>query len=349
MIFSHAMMLKSGSALFLPTGIILPLYGGGAVPADWTLFTAANARFIVGAGGTTAVGGTGGTGAITPTANTAGSHTGALGSVVIGGQWHADANNAAHSHSWSAITPGSPYSSFRLIHADLDMLSIPQNVGVFKHTTAGFPGMTRYVPTSMTRLLKADTAQSEGATLTSLTTGATSNAHRHGSHLSGVKGAAGNMNPKHVASGLYGAHGHTKTFTWTYDTYQVLLNLWYFAASSGKIPSGAIIGMYDNVTPPDGWSLCNGSGGTPDMRNRFAAMPVADSAGASGSNYVSAATGDSSSDGGHAHSDGTVTGYAGLGQRYHVLTAGAHQHTLTAISQIWLPSYYGLAFIMYTG
>lgn len=37
---------------------------------------------------------------------------------------------------------------------------------------------------------------------------------------------------------------------------------------SGTIPIGGII-MWSGVSIPSGWSLCDGSGGTPDLRNRF--------------------------------------------------------------------------------
>jgi hypothetical protein len=37
---------------------------------------------------------------------------------------------------------------------------------------------------------------------------------------------------------------------------------------NGIIPVGGII-MWSGITVPTGWSLCNGSNGTPDLRNRF--------------------------------------------------------------------------------
>ena len=36
----------------------------------------------------------------------------------------------------------------------------------------------------------------------------------------------------------------------------------------GTIPIGGII-MWSGITVPDGWALCNGSNGTPDLRNKF--------------------------------------------------------------------------------
>lgn len=39
-------------------------------------------------------------------------------------------------------------------------------------------------------------------------------------------------------------------------------------AGMGMIPTGGII-MWSGATPPSGWAICNGTGGTPDLRGRF--------------------------------------------------------------------------------
>ena len=88
------------------------------------------------------------------------------------------------------------------------------------------------------------------------------------------------------------------------------------AASGGSIPSGLIC-MWSGSTIPTGWALCNGTNGTPDLRDRFIV--------GSGSTYSIGNTGGSASvtlttaqmpshthtisitDPGHKH---TVTDYA---------------------------------------
>jgi len=332
----------------LPAGIILPQTNAASLPSGWSVFSSADARYIVGAGSTYAVGATGGTGAITPTAGTGGSHTGSLIAYAFSGTYVGTTTNAAHSHTWSDVTPLPPYSFFRMIKADSETPTLPQYTCLMKQDTGAWSGLTRYVPPTENRLMGADSSVGTGGTASSITTGASANAHTHGSK-GGVYLSGGNANAKHEINHTDGAHTHTKTFTWTYTQYRRILNLYYYAASSGAIPEGSIIGLYENVTPPAGWSLCDGTSGTPDMRDKFAELSTSDSSGAAGDGKVTASSGASSSDGGHYHSDLSRGGSKGVGTRYHADTVGAHTHTLTAIDQTWLPSYYGLAFIMYTG
>jgi microcystin-dependent protein len=134
------------------------------------------------------------------------------------------------------------------------------------------------------------------------------------------------------------------------------------------------------ATIPTGWVLCNGSNGTPDLRNRFIIGAHSDTAGVAyttitGSNTQTGGskdaivvshthTGTTNSDGTHSH-----TANSGLtdldqgtfgGGRSSVVTtlttnsAGAHTHSFTTAStgdsgtNANLPPYYALAFIMKT-
>lgn len=141
-----------------------------------------------------------------------------------------------------------------------------------------------------------------------------------------------------------------------------------FALANG-IPSGAILLWSGSIASiPSGWYLCDGSNGTPDLRNRFVV--------GAGSTYAVAATG-GSADAivvSHTHTGSTDT--AGVhthnyqGSNYQpnnaagsipdwigsstmtTQSAGAHSHTLTINStgssgtNANLPPYYALAYIM---
>jgi hypothetical protein len=154
-------------------------------------------------------------------------------------------------------------------------------------------------------------------------------------------------------------------------------SLWVLADSSGPTwievgtPQGGIImwsGSIDSI--PSGWALCDGTNGTPDLRNRFVI--------AAGGNYDVGATGDGSipshthafsattnSTGSHTHSHtldrgyfGNASGIALVEDKYvynttqYSLAAGAHAHNVSGTTSANgagvqnIAVYYALAYIM---
>lgn len=155
---------------------------------------------------------------------------------------------------------------------------------------------------------------------------------------------------------------------------------------NGTIPVGGIImwsGTIANI--PSGWALCNGSNGTPDLRNKFIIGSSVDDTGQSvtsitGSNTKTGGSKDAivvshnhtastNTTGAHIHyvdgsnavgGSGGVWAYderggaiAGTDVNY-VKSAGDHSHTVTVDTNgssgtnANLPPYYALAFIMRT-
>jgi hypothetical protein len=139
-----------------------------------------------------------------------------------------------------------------------------------------------------------------------------------------------------------------------------------FVLTNG-VPSGAIVMWSGSIASiPSGWLLCNGSSGTPDLRNRFVV--------GAGSTYAVAATGGSadavvvshnhsatSTDSGHSHNitasisnSSTPTGPAGASapvQATSTATGNANITTTIASAGVSgtnanLPPYYALAYIM---
>lgn len=144
-----------------------------------------------------------------------------------------------------------------------------------------------------------------------------------------------------------------------------------FAIANG-VPSGCIVLWSGAITAiPSGWVLCNGSSGTPDLRNRFVV--------GAGSTYAVGATGGSAdatlvahshtatstvSDPGHAHSVDSLVKAFGAGANN--ITAGSNNpfalstgaattgiSVSTSIASAGssatnanLPPYYSLAYIM---
>jgi hypothetical protein len=81
--------------------------------------------------------------------------------------------------------------------------------------------------------------------------------------------------------------------------------------TGGGVPSGGIIMWSGTIaTIPTGWVLCNGSNGTPDLRNRFIVAADADSGGVAKSTVTGSAL--QTSDGvmpAHTHSVNMAQGY----------------------------------------
>jgi len=145
-----------------------------------------------------------------------------------------------------------------------------------------------------------------------------------------------------------------------------------FVNQNSSMPTGCIVLWSGSVVSiPSGWYLCNGSNGTPDLRNRFVV--------GAGSTYAVAATGGSadaivvshthtfnattSGVGDHTHSlFGSSSGTTGTGAFENRVpsgsrtsgAAGAHDHTVSGTTDSQgaagtnanLPPYYALAYIM---
>ena len=129
-------------------------------------------------------------------------------------------------------------------------------------------------------------------------------------------------------------------------------DIWYDTDgtnTSGFMPSGSII-MYNGDTAPSGWTLCDGTNGAPDLRDRFIV--------ASGTSYNRGDTGGSpdavlvehnhgtSIDGGHVipGNGGTTYPYGGAGT--YAATIFSMNNAGESGTNKNLPPYYALTFIM---
>ena len=145
---------------------------------------------------------------------------------------------------------------------------------------------------------------------------------------------------------------------------------WTSAALPPSFVTGMILLWSGSIASiPSGWALCNGSNGTPDLRDRFivgaGSTYAVDATGGSADAIVVSHThtGTTDSSGSHNHTvqlaggaspTGTLaTGFAfNVGPTMNTSTAGAHTHTFTTASSgssgtnANLPPYYALAYIM---
>lgn len=143
--------------------------------------------------------------------------------------------------------------------------------------------------------------------------------------------------------------------------------------AAAPVPVGGIIMWSGSVgSIPTGWRLCDGTNGTPNLRDRFIvgagtthivgatggsadAVVVSHShtmqSGGSHNHTISLLRGES--DGGTSGNDLRVPGTSGTSATLTTTSTGAHTHTINEAGESGvnknLPPYYALAFIMYTG
>jgi hypothetical protein len=157
---------------------------------------------------------------------------------------------------------------------------------------------------------------------------------------------------------------------------QIATTAFVTTAVAASFPTGGIILWSGSVASiPSGWALCNGSNGTPDLRNRFVvgagSTYAVDATGGSADAIVVSHThtfsGTTASNGTHSHeltlgeplnNDGAraaaSNGIQAPAPNATTETAGAHTHTFSGTTASTgssgtnanLPPYYALAYIM---
>jgi hypothetical protein len=104
-----------------------------------------------------------------------------------------------------------------------------------------------------------------------------------------------------------------------------------------RVPKGIISMWYGSIASvPNGWALCNGDNGTPDLRNQFVV--------GAGDTYAVAGTGGATT---HTHTvNATETTDVARGATLEDPQASRQSHTHATASSSSLPPYYALAYVM---
>ncbi len=236
--------------------------------------------------------------------------------------------------------------------------------GGFAITIGGVTGTTVSIPNGVTAQVYSD-----GINFYSSQTGSAGNFAVSGNlSVSGTTALTGALSgTTGVFSGTVALGGTPTAPTAAVGTNTTQIATTAFVLANG-VPSGAIIMWSGSIASiPSGWLLCNGSSGTPDLRDRFVV--------GAGSTYAVAATGGSanatlvshthtatSTDSGHVHNTGfglssdTVSGgpitiqvtkagstNTGTGNANITTTISTEGSSATNAN---LPPYYALAYIM---
>lgn len=339
-----------GAASFtMPSGIIIP-YIGASTPSGWSSFSSADGKGIIGAGTTYTAGATGGTSlSKSVSLSSAGTHSnsGSFGSKGNGGNEQRTGSGGNHSHSCT-ISVSNPHplnKSYKLIKASSDVGSVPAN-GVVLGVGSSPTGPSN-IDSGIDRILYAGSSVGNGGSSTYSMSGTSSSSgsHVHGGNI--ADGGDGQTKPRFA--GTSGGHTHTTTGTVTLDP-SFIYAAAFSDTSNAYTFEGNAIAMWESSTPPSGWAICDGTNGTPDMRDRFVKIGTTANQGTTGgSNSHTISSISASGNITHGHQNLNVGCPQSTNDARHSNQDWSHSHSASNTTVTGPTPYYGLYFIMYTG
>ena len=359
----------------LPPGIIIPYSGAsGTLPPGWVEYEEPYDSLIIGADTNHPVGTMGGDFRIEVTAElpTTGTHTGNVAQYPI---WYEDdgdcrqcmyyggtVESGAHSHvgQTTNILVKPRNVGYRLIKSTENITYVPKQGCVFSVNNLSSTDFMQKTHQSNSIYFSADsnpgTLSGRNVQNWSFTTNTAGGHH----HYTKKRTVFDNGDDGYFA-GEAGSHYHTGTLTVdTGEKYKYIkLALWEAIKDEVELFPG-VIAMWEGLTPPEGWVLCDGNNNTPDLRNRFIIITddLSTLAQTGGNNKLTIQTttntishshpNQNSDDGRHQcisysdayHCDGSYTL-----EMYHPNEV-SHSHTSSVSTKSHLPKYYALTFIM---
>jgi hypothetical protein len=350
-----------GTSPPVPAGLIVPFNGNPAsIPTGWSLWNGGSeANFVKGAAiGADPVVSTGGSDTVSPNLvlSEAGEHL-AIGSTFytrgfVGGlpQTLAYLGTQAaggHTHTLASFNYTPPYGSFPFMIATADHDDFPINAVVLG--AGSLSGLANLISMAG-RSLRIDNAAPPGTGGNNTPTADLTAGGNHHHHSGFADTYWGNFHYTYNTVQMAGQHTPTGvTINVTPDLKRKLLSAWTHASAVFE-PDAGMIGMWESWTPPSGWAVCDGTGGTPDLRDCFIEIVVSGSENTAG-------TGDHTIDisvdtthgfGSHSHESGTSDDSEGRVLMRHTAADFSHQHTGTLNNHSWLPSYRTVVFVMKT-
>lgn len=355
----------------LPAGVIpvnaIVISRDGVVPSGWAAYTAANGRWIKGAGtGITAdtTGGAATLAALSGNTTTDGDHggdelpfyidgfesTGGTGSGFLYTATEETAGGHLHTYNTGTITP-EPYSlELTLVQkVTTTTTTMAANLMVFGKAGLMYRNMTRMLY-GAGRLLKAAAAIAASGTkeqVINLTTGSTNDTHEHYNRSATTTGTPSvtSANPDVYAfSDGGGAHTHAATIGVIQSPKRYKLSL-YTGTDDYGIAQGCMV-MWPNLALPTDWTLCNGLLGTPNLLDYFIEIAATGEEDEVAGDNTIGVYGYTNYSAKHEHKDGVdASSYNPLSIAHQ--NDVRHRHIIYNPSNAWQPPWYALSMIMY--
>ncbi len=342
----------------IPAGLIIP-FKGTTIPSNWSIFTDADGKLIIGAGNTYAAKDTGGNNSLTTITSANGAHSGTSATdyfsknttVVTGtGNFYYNApSNAQDDHTHTVTIAYSPeHQDLKLIKADINLPEFPADAVILTSSNVNPGSLTPVYDAN--KIMGINSTVSLVAESLSVISISDEGEHDHGGSLQ-INDNVHNITSYHEpADGAdAGEHDHADTVNSLTISAEAIkkayLRAWTDSAAFRD--STDVIALWEGSTPPADWILCDGNNGTMDLRDYFICLSSSGNVGTMAGDNTVTATGSLPSDGDHNHQTGSLCSNTSV-SGYHSDTVGAHTHNLAGTSSSYTPEYYALTFIQYS-
>lgn len=345
----------------IPVGAILPL-SGDTIPAGWSDFTDANGKYILIAGDSISPGDTGGDSATIATysvntstdsmhSRSAGTRFPVAGDDGAGASSTGTIQEPGTNHNHAVQIPEFTISPLRrenklVKKTGSAATTIPPEVQVFGLPNLALAGLSRVVAASNRALFAAAANANAGESATpvgSATSGAGGVNHNHIQSTGNSSSPDFGPSTRYTSISAGGSHTHSVSLTARAAMKSKTLALWGAGEEYPIIP-GFIVLWEDMDSIPTDWVACDGTGATPDLRERYPKIaPIGGEDVASGDNTITITGSVDMHSHGHATNESTASTTTNL--VYHSAD-GRHTHTVTD-TKSWAPPYYALGAIMY--
>lgn len=346
----------------VPVGLILPLSGMKPPPAGWDIFTDADDHCIYGAGGSVPPGdsapATPATLTFSGSTSTDGQHGGNAydlrGNYNSTGFGNLGTSEGAHSHTYTmpAATPFfNPYNVRLAIKTGSVASGVPAAFYAFGIGALDGSGLSKSLALAG-RLIAANATEATPSAndfSVSFETSSQSFSHNHMQYYSNA-GPEIDFGQNIFYRIADSGPAHTHQTTAYIKANPIRKRLAMYSAGGGWTIQPGVIGMWSGsiASIPVDWSLCDGTNGTPDLRDAFIEVSDDSNEGTQTGDNTAKPIVLSSESIGHSHGASSYLDGGKSGSTGGHSSVVYHNHLGLTGSQSYTPALYALAFIMYT-